>query len=317
MGFEAARGICKQHAKTFYFASFFLPPDKRRAAYAVYAFCRFLDDAIDHPDVASGLAPASSLNGRVCGVNELDRRLQAFADRLDQVYADRLDLPAREQRSEAEHALHAFAQTVHRYDIPRAHFDDLAQGCRMDLTVKRYATWASLERYCYHVAGVVGLIMSRVFELPDRAAEQQAVRMGNAMQLTNILRDVREDWDRGRVYLPLEDLLKFGVTEADLAGGKMTDGFRELMKFEVGRAREMYREGARGLCRLPDDGSRFTASAMAVVYAGILGAVERQGHDVFVRRASLTLAQKLMRLAKARRLSRRLADEPLPAGVFE
>src|SRR5687768_11573899 len=85
-GFEAARQICKQHAKTFYFASFFLPPPKRHAAYAVYAFCRLLDDAIDHPDVASGLVPPSSISGRACGVNELDRRLQAFADRLDQVY---------------------------------------------------------------------------------------------------------------------------------------------------------------------------------------------------------------------------------------
>jgi phytoene synthase len=305
--FSASRAICKRHAKSFYFASFFLPKHKRNAAYAVYAFCRMIDDAIDQDD-----ASIESAGGSSCECGGLDARLSLFRDRLDEIYSGTLELPDPEFRSQTQDALFAFSRTVERFEIPKQHFLDLAEGCRMDLTIQRYATWNSLEKYCYHVAGVVGLIMSAIFGLRHSEAGEQAIAMGNAMQLTNILRDVREDWLRGRIYLPLEDLARFGYSEGDLSRGVMNDAFRRLMKFEVARARSLYREGSRGLCWLADDGSRLTASAMAVIYSGILDAIERQHYDVFRNRAHLSTGQKLRRLPASWRLAKREDGEPMP-----
>ena len=278
--FLAARDVCRRHAKSFYFASFFLRREKRFAAYAVYAFCRMMDDAVDEA------APAEAAGA-----------LDGFCRRLDEVYADALDVPP-------AHPLRAFAATVAEYDIPKAYFLDLAEGCRMDLTVSGYADWPELERYCYRVAGVVGLIMSRVFRLPDPSAESAAVAMGNAMQLTNILRDVREDWDRGRLYLPQDELGKFGVSASDLSAGRVTPQFRELMRFQIARARDLYAQGAAGLPALPADGSRGTAAVMAAVYGGILDDIERRGYDVFSGRAHLSTWEKLKRLRVARRMGK-------------
>lgn len=330
--FRAARDICRRHARSFYFASFFLPPRKRRAAYAVYGFCRMIDDAIDVPAPLAGAtalrehpAVASPRSLRVidpppkpdhCSIDTLENRLNMLRQRLDEIYDGGLELPSIAARSEAQHALCAFAQTVREYEIPRDYFIDVAEGCRMDLTISRYQTWGELEQYCYRVAGVVGLIMSCVFGLTHSGAFAQAVAMGNAMQLTNILRDVAEDWEKGRVYLPQEDLRRFGYDESQLSRGVANEAFRELMRFEIDRARTLYRQGAEGLCWLAGDGSRLTASSMAVIYSGILRAIERQEYDVFARRAHLTTPQKFRRLPAAWRLARRGPDEPLPPGIF-
>ena len=283
--YAAARAICQHHAKSFYFASHFMPRPKRDHAYAVYAFCRLLDDAADEePSLAS-----------------VDR----FVRLLDAIYAgDAID--------GHDASLHAFAHTVHACAIPKRHFLDLADGCRMDFTVHRYATWTDLESYCYRVAGVVGLIMCHVFDLRDPAARSQAVAMGNAMQLTNILRDVREDMDRGRIYLPGEDMDRFGVTETSLATCRVNEPFERLMRFEIDRARTLFRQGSRGLGRLPDDGSRLTACVMAVVYGGILTAIQRQGFDVFLSRARLSTSAKLLRIPRALRLCRVESGDAVP-----
>jgi phytoene synthase len=306
--FAASRGICRRHAKSFYFASFFLPKNKRNAAYAVYAFCRMIDDAIDQDDPSIESAAGSSCGS--CG--ELESRLAMFRDRLDEIYSGQLHLPNHEFRSETQHALCAFARTVDRYEIPKGYFLDLAEGCRMDLTIKRYATWNSLEKYCYHVAGVVGLVMSCIFGVRNSGASEQAIAMGNAMQLTNILRDVKEDLARGRIYLPLEDMARFGYSESDLSRGVVNENFRRLMRFEVTRARQLYRKGAAGLCWLAGDGSRLTASTMAVIYSGILDAIERQHYDVFRHRAHLSTGQKLRRLPASWRLAKREDGEAMP-----
>ena len=315
--FLAARSICRRHARSFYFASHFLPVEKRYAAYAVYAFCRLIDDAVDNE-----VNPAAQLNA-----------LAQFEARLTSIYAGTdvamavsaittggRPTPPRNVASsnftahsdESSLALYAFAITIQRYRIPIEPFRELAEGCRMDLTVSRYATWADLERYCYRVAGVVGLIMCPIFGLSDPRATEQAVQMGNAMQLTNILRDVKEDWERGRLYLPAEDLERFRYTEADVANGIVDDRFRRLMRFEIDLARTLYRQGAEGLCRLAPDGSRLTASAMAVLYSGILDAIERQQMDVYRSRAHLAVGEKLVRLPRAWKLAQRDAGEPLP-----
>lgn len=284
-----ARAICRAHARSFYFASHFLPDPKRQHAYAVYAFCRLLDDAADE-------------SGSVEAVERFERA-------LDDVYG------GRNLNGSAPHpALNAFAHTVRVCRIPRERFEELAVGCRMDFTVTRYATWNELENYCYHVAGVVGLIMCDVFGLRHQAAREQAIAMGNAMQLTNILRDVREDLDRGRLYLPQEDLAQFGVTEADLRAGRVTRPVAALMRFEIARARSLYAQGAGGLPHLPNDGSRFTASVMSVVYAGILDAIEEQNYDVFRKRAALSTWEKLCRVPAALRVARREVGDLSPAG---
>ncbi len=293
--FQAAKAICRQHARSFYFSSFFLPVPKRYAAYAVYGFCRLLDDATDEATDSA----------------DVERQLQRFCDLLDAVYGGREPIVVGGD-TQTQLALAAFDLTVKQYGIPKDYFLEIVSGCRMDLTVSRYETWDDLRIYCYRVAGVVGLIMCKIFGLTDPAAERQAVLMGEAMQLTNILRDIKEDYARKRIYLPLEDLRRFGYTEADLAGGVVNDPFRQLMKFEIDRARQLYLSGAEGLCQLPNDGSRFTATAMGVIYAGILRAVERQGYDVFAKRARLSLTQKLMRLPAARRVSQRVAGEKMP-----
>ncbi|QOV90086.1 phytoene/squalene synthase family protein [Humisphaera borealis] len=309
--FIAARDICRRNARSFYFASHFLPLQKRYAAYAVYAFCRLLDDAIDLDAESSPPAGVTTPAAGEARLARLSATLDRFRATLDRAYAAGNDEPS--SFDQTSMALHAFSLTVRRYRIDKQHFLDLAEGCRMDLTVSRYATWKDLERYCYLVAGVVGLIMCPIFGLGDARAVEQAVLMGNAMQLTNILRDVRQDWELGRVYLPLEDLDRFGYQEADIATGVVDDRFRRLMRFEIDRARDLYMRGAAGLCHLASDGSRLTASAMAVIYSGILGAIERAGYDVYASRAHLTTAQKLARLPSAWRLSRRDAGDVVPA----
>jgi len=334
-GFAAARAICRRHARSFYFASHFLPEPKRDAAYAVYAFCRLLDDAIDEAATdaereaglahfervldacygggVEGEAPPGLAGAPAAGRPEVPGWRLFLARHFAHVHVDGVDRswpPRRDPVDERRLALAAFAHTARACAIPKQHFLDLAHGCRMDLTVTRYATWPDLERYCYHVAGVVGLIMCRVFDLTDPTVLGHAVHMGNAMQLTNVLRDVGEDWRRGRLYLPLDEA--YDGIEADVAERRVTPRFEGVMRRQVARARAMYREASEGLLAIPDDGSRMTACVMAVVYGGILGAIERNGYDTLTRRARLSGWQKVARLPKARRLARRRAGEPVP-----
>jgi 15-cis-phytoene synthase len=282
--FAQAQDICRTHARSFYFASHFLPQPKRQHAYAIYAFCRLLDDAADEAE-----SPAS-----------VDR----FVGLLDACYAGR--------SGSEELALRAFAHTVECCRIPRTHFDALAEGCRMDFMVKRYETWKDLEQYCYRVAGVVGLIMCCVFEVRHPLAQAHAVAMGNAMQLTNILRDVREDMERGRIYLPLADMDRFKVSARQLAMRRWTLPFANLMKYEIARARSLYRDGANGIGYIANDGSRLTACVMAVLYSGILRAIESMEYDVFRSRAQVSLLGKLRRIPKAMKLCRCEIGDDVP-----
>jgi phytoene synthase len=297
LGFWAARQICRRHLQPLYWPAFLLPKPKREAAFAVAAFCQMTQAALDEP-------------------GELDPRLKLFHARLDDIYHQRLELPLPPFRTEQQHALHALDKSVHRYQIPHDYFAQFAEGCRMRTTVQRFATWGSLEKYCHHTGGVLGLMAGAVMGLTNSGVAVQAVYMGNAIRLTLILRDLKQDWELGRFYLPLEDMVGFGYRERDLAGGVVNDAFVALMKFEIARARELYRMGAEGLCWLGDEGSKLAASAVVLGYSGILDAIERQGYDVFTRRASLSAAQKFGRLPRAWRLARRKHDQPVPARVF-
>jgi 15-cis-phytoene synthase len=181
---------------------------------------------------------------------------------------------------------------VQRYRIPPHHFHQLLDGTEMDQTKARYETFDKLYQYCYRVASVVGLIVLPIFGYRDESAKEPAIACGIAFQLTNILRDVKEDAQLGRVYLPLEDLRRFGVEESEIIGGQMTPQFIELMKFEAARAREFYQK-ARPLLGMISEDSRGTLAVMMGIYGGILDKIERSGFSVFDGKIRLSVAEKL------------------------
>jgi phytoene synthase len=265
------------HAKTFYFASHTLPAAKRADAYAVYAFCRYVDDRID-------LAPDEA--AREAGVADL-RKL------LDTAYS-----PGGEGTSEALPWLRAFRETAARRAIPRGYFDDLIAGVELDRGRVRIETWEELDRYCYLVAGVVGLIMVHVLAEPAPELLAPARDLGTAMQLTNILRDIDEDWQRDRLYLPLRELEKFGLTEEDIAQRRVSDPFRAFMRFQIGRARSYYNQAEPGVRLLPQDGSRRTVRLMSTIYGGILDEIERADYRIFGTRCRVSLPRKLWLAAR-------------------
>ncbi len=274
--------VTGHHAKSFFFSSFALPQEKKRAAYAVYAFCRYADDLVDR-------APSKD------GLEAILARLGTDFDAM--LAGAREDLPFAP----------AFAWAVRRFGIEKQHFLDLIRGVGMDLGPVNIADWPALREYCYYVASVVGLMMARIFELRDEAGRERAIDLGIAMQLTNICRDVGEDWrNGGRVYLPATELAEYGV---DLAGemehpAAPSEAFVRLMKFQLSRAREYYQSSEAGIPLLANDGSQFTVWLMRTVYAGIIPEIERGGYRVLDRRASTTLLRKLGLAWQARRAHR-------------
>jgi phytoene synthase len=270
--FIECRSYTRQFAKTFYFASHVLPREKRMAAYALYAFCRYADEVTDSNGAAAD--PRGAL-----------RELAFLRDRLAVLYSS---VDVRSPR------FLAFQATVRRYGIPQEHFLDLIRGVKMDLMKKRYRNFNELDEYCYCVASTVGLIMTKVFGAVDEERSlDHAAELGKAMQLTNILRDVGEDYRRGRLYLPTEEMEHFGVREQDLQTGNVTPEFVELMKFQIRRAKVFYESAEAGIPRLTDDGSRFCVRLMSRTYAQILSAIEANGYDTLSRRAFVPLRTKL------------------------
>jgi phytoene synthase len=261
------RAIAREQARNFYYSFVVLPRERRDALCAVYAFMRYCDDISDG---AAGVASKTAL---------LEEWREALADAYGGDYR-------------RHGMLAAFHDTVRRFGIPREHFDALIDGARMDLSITRYETFPALYDYCYRVASVVGLVCIRIFGYTDPRARDYAEACGIAFQLTNILRDLREDGARGRIYLPLEDLRRFNYREEDLLRGVVDDRFRRLMAFEVGRAREYY-EKAAPLPALIDRVSRPAFYAMMAIYGGILARIERDDYDVFTRRASLSAREKV------------------------
>jgi len=260
------REVARSQARNFYYAFTVLPPEKKAAMCAIYAFMRFSDDITDDENDTDRHA-------------RLARWRQALDDALQGRYGDSRILPA-------------FHDTVRRYGIPGRFFHALIDGAEMDLVPRRYETFEELRRYCYHVASVVGIVCIHVWGFTGgEAALAPAEDCGIAFQLTNILRDLKEDGERGRVYLPREDLRRFGCSEADLLAGVVDDRFRALMKFQVDRAREFYRRGAALLPHLSPDG-RSTFTVMYRIYRGVLDRIEAQGYDVFASRAQLSVARK-------------------------
>ena len=264
--------MTRHHAKTFYFASHVLPAAKRADAYAVYAFCRFVDDEID---LAPDAAARDAAFARLAGV-------------LDLAYAPEASAPP-----STLPWLIAFRDTVARRSIPRRYFEDLIAGVKMDCGRVRLRTWPELDLYCYHVASVVGLIMVHVLTEPLPELLTPARHLGTAMQLTNILRDIREDWERDRVYLPREELEKFGLSEKDIAAQRVDETFRAFMRFQIDRARSYYQVAQPGIVALPRDGSQLTVRLMSRLYGAILDEIERADYQVYRQRVRVSFPRKI------------------------
>ncbi|MEM1060436.1 MAG: phytoene/squalene synthase family protein [Verrucomicrobiota bacterium] len=281
--YAACRQVTRRHARSFYFASHTLPREKRAAAYAVYAMCRHIDDAID-------LAP------------DAEARLQALIELrrlVESVYAPgELTVPPELPW------LPAFADTIGRYAIPKVYFFDLLTGVEMDQGRVRLHNWLELRQYCYHVASVVGLMMTHIMATPEEHLLEPAIELGIAMQLTNILRDIAEDYGRDRVYLPADEMEKYGVSEDDIRHQRVTESFRALMRFQIGRARERYLLSEPGITELPRDGSALTVWSMRFIYAGILEEIERADYHVLDRRVYVTTPRKCYLAFKAWKQSR-------------
>jgi phytoene synthase len=256
--------IARSHGRSFFLASHCLPPERRRAIHATYAYCRIADDIADlSADVA-----AAALS---------------------------LDLWGEQLAAPTHPVAVAFAAARAQYGVPVAPAWDLITGVRMDLGPCRFASWDQLRRYCYHVAGTVGLLVAPILGCQDDAALPYAVDLGIAMQLTNILRDVGEDARRGRLYLPLDELAAFGCDPEAILSGRPSGRFRELLAFQVARARDLYVEARRGIPALSPAG-RLTTLAASQFYATILTAIEERDYEVFSARAYVPNGRKIAAL---------------------
>src|SRR6185437_13846818 len=258
--------LARRQAGNFYHAFRLLPAAQRRAMCALYAFMRIADDLTDGPETVTEKRLALA-NWR----RQLD-------DTLNGAYS---------------HPLHpAFHHTIERYGIPRRYLDDVLDGVGMDLDADRYDTFADLYRYCYRVASAVGLACIHIWGFADERAKEYAEAAGIALQLTNILRDLGEDAARGRVYLPCEDLARFGYHAADLERGRRDESFRALMRFQVERARNYY-ESALPLADLLNPAGRAVYLVMLRTYRGLLEAIAQRDYDVFSSRVRLSRLRKL------------------------
>ena len=287
---DAAYESCRQEtatwAKTFYLGTLLLPPEKRRAIWAIYVWCRRTDELMDSEEAQAN--PVAELAARLDRWEAKTRRLfeGKVSTDLDAVMVD---------------TLQRFPQSIQPYL-------DMIEGQRMDLTWTRYPTFEDLRLYCYRVAGTVGLMTEGVMGI-DQAyttapwsdiphTSDAAVALGIANQLTNILRDVGEDRGRGRIYLPQEDLVRFGYSEDDLMAGRMNDAWRALMAFQLERARDWFSRSEAGVRWLSAD-ARWPVWTSLRLYRGILDAIEALDYDVFQHRAYVGRLGKMLELPRS------------------
>lgn len=282
--YELCRQVTAQYSKTFYMGTLLMAPAKRRAIWAIYLWCRRTDELVDGPQ-AQFTSEAT-----------LDRWEAQLESLFSGCPVDDEDV--------------ALVDTLEHFALDIQPFKDMIAGQRMDLRRCRYDTFEELELYCYRVAGTVGLMSTMVMGVDPQLKTapwcknrtldptQEAIALGIANQLTNILRDVGEDARRGRIYLPLEDLNRFNYSEADLMAGVIDDRWRELMAFEIERARQFYRSAEAGISLLSPD-ARWPVWSALDLYKQILDVIEQNGYDVFNRRAYVPSWRKLITLPGA------------------
>jgi phytoene synthase len=250
---------------SFYYSFLFLPPERRRAITALYAFCREVDDVVDESSDAQLAAT----------------KLAWWRQEIAGLYSGNPRHPV----------TRALSPHLKNFSLEQENLQEIISGMEMDLTQTRYLDWKGLERYCHRVAGVVGLLAARIFGYQEARTLEYAHALGIAFQLTNIIRDVGEDARKNRIYLPMEDLQKFGVPAADILGMRQTEDFRKLMQFEAGRARSHYEEAFRAL-PAADRKAQRSGLIMAAIYRALLEEIERDGFNVLAQRTSLTPLRK-------------------------
>lgn len=251
---------------SFYYSFLFLPPERRRAITALYAFCREVDDVVDETTDATVAAA----------------KLAWW----------RTEISAAFEGTPTHPVAQALAPTVMRFPLPLAGFQQIIDGMEMDLSLNRYPDFASLQRYCYRVAGVVGLMAAEIFGYEDPATRRYAENLGTAFQLTNIVRDIGEDARRGRIYLPQDELARFGVQPSDILHLRDSDALRALLELQIERAEHFYQQ-AMDLLPTRDRRSQRPGLVMAAIYRALLAEIRTDGCRVLNRRVALTPIRKL------------------------
>lgn len=282
--------ITRVHSRSFYMASSLLPPIKRRAVRALYAFCRITDDIVDNnighhdeslvPTVNRSFGPHNSV--KIAAILEAWRRKSVLSVEDD-----------------SDPVLIAWTDARRRFRVPIRYVEQLIDGVAKDLDENRYADFADLASYCYGVASTVGLMSMHIIGYRGVHAIPYAIKLGVALQLTNILRDIAEDFSGGRVYLPQSELQQFDLCEEDILGGiesgKVTEKWRAFMRFQIQRNRRLYSEAMPGIKLLDRDG-RFAIGAAADLYCAILNDIERHDYNIFKRRAYVSTRRKVLML---------------------
>jgi len=271
---QASYAECKRlnalHGKTYYLATLLLPKSKRKYVHALYGFARYADEIVD--DLESELS-----------VEEKAKALAAWGNKI---------LSDLKTGMSDDAVGRALIDTVNRFDIPHAHFEAFLHSMTMDLTVQEYQTYDDLLEYVYGSAAVIGLEMVPVLGFSDVAAFESAKKLGIAFQLANFIRDVDEDLDRGRIYLPIQELAQFGVSREMLEERELTPQIIEALKFQIARVRQLQTEAASGIALL-DATSRPCIQAASTLYCGIVDEVEKIGYDIFNKRAKTSTARRL------------------------
>ncbi len=264
--FGAPGKLARATGSNFYYSFLLLPKNKRKAIQDVYAFCRVLDDIVDEDQ--SGRDPYAEL--------------QYWRDEVEACY----------QGSPTSQFGERLIESVEEFELPKQPFLDLIDGMEMDLKWHSYQTFADLREYCYRAASTVGLICIEIFGYESARTREYAVNLGLALQLTNVLRDLREDISRGRVYIPLEDLERFGYSEKDLRAYRYNAPFIELMKFEYARARSYFDKAAASLPE-QDRSSMFAAEIMGTIYKELLDQMPLVQFDVYRNRLTVTKTRRM------------------------
>ncbi len=269
--YEYCRKIARSRARNFYYSFVLLSPEQKNAMCAIYAFMRYCDDLSDEPGAAA--AP-----------------IERWREDLTAALAGSTELPGS--------LWPAFQDAVARYCIPHTYFYEMIEGVLSDLEPRRIQTFDELYRYCYQVASVVGLTIIHIFGFDSQDALPLAEKCGIAFQLTNILRDVREDAERDRIYIPQEDLERFGVNVEEIRQGKKTESFARMMEFEAKRAQKYYDE-SRPLLHLIHSRSRGSLWSLITIYSSLLDRIRQSNYDVLARRIRLSAFEKSLIVVRA------------------
>lgn len=264
---DIAKEIARQSRSSFYYAFNLLPAEQRDAMNTVYAFCRQTDDIVDEGTVADEIKFERLRKWRI----ELEKSLNGHSD---------------------YQIINKLSKTIQKFNIPLEPFFDLLKGMEMDLQQKRYLTFNDLHTYCYRVASTVGLMCIEIFGYRHPSAKDFAVNLGIALQLTNILRDIKKDAERGRIYLPKEDLVKFNYNESDIFNNIYNENFRKMMKYQVERAKEYFNSATNCLNR-EDKKTMFAARAMQHIYYRMLNKIVDADYDVYHRKIKISTAKKV------------------------